>query len=150
MSASLFTALTFPSSPFLSLSDLYRCVTTKPHAPVTPRGRGQTVACLTRLNSLRPLRKKDPRVGFHLLQPLASNRMNITHIYLHSFNLAMTHANIYTVYVVFQGSLSHTVRSESAQILRKLLSHVYWGRKDFPCKMTTEGEHKRQRYICLV
>lgn len=103
VSASSLTALTYPASSNLLLSDLYRCVTMKPHAPVTPPGQGQTVACLTRLNSLRPLKKKDPRVGFHLLQLLASDRMNNTQVYLHSFNLlAMIHTNIYTVYVVLQ------------------------------------------------
>lgn len=44
----------------------YRCATTKPHAPVTPRGRGQTVVCPTLRKSPRPLQLKGPRVSFHL------------------------------------------------------------------------------------
>ena len=87
VSASLFTALTFPSSPHLFLSDLYRCATMKPHARVTPPGRGQTVACLTRLKSLRSIRTKDPRVGFHPFPPLWHLIEWITHFFFaHSIN----------------------------------------------------------------
>lgn len=82
VSASLFKTFTFPSSPHLFLSCLYRCATMKPHAPVTLPGQGQTVVCLTRLKSLRPLRKKDPRVGFHFFQPLTSDRIDKTHTFI--------------------------------------------------------------------
>lgn len=73
----------------------------KLHAPVTPPGRGQTVACLTHLKSLRPLRTKDPRVGFHLFQPLASDRKDNKHVYAHSFNLAKIHTDLYIMYMLF-------------------------------------------------
>lgn len=69
---------------FLSL--LYRCATMKPRVLVTPPGLGRTVACLTHLKSLCPVRIQDQKVGLQLLQPL-----------LHSFVLEMLHANSYFV-----------------------------------------------------
>ena len=118
VSATLFKALACPSSPHLFLFHSYRCATMKPHARATPPGQGQTVACLTRLKSLRPLRTKGPRVGFHLFQPLTSDRiMNNTQVHMHWFNSAKIHPDIWvnTVYFVL---LSHTARAESAQIPR--------------------------------
>lgn len=132
-----------PLVTHLFLSDLYRCATMKPHAPVTPPGRGQTVACLTHLKSLRTLRTKDPRVGFHLFQPLAPDRMNNTHVYVHSFDLAKIHSDSYSVYVVLQYCnviLSHTVRSESAQILRGEFHRCTRVVKTSHVKKVTEGE----------
>lgn len=147
VSASLSAALTNPiiiSSPSVWS---HRCVTMKPHAPVTPPGRGQTVACLTLLNSLRPLRKKDPRVGFHLLQPLASDRMHNTQVYLHSFNLlAMIHDNLYLLYMWFCNSHSRTIRFWLAQIheFHRCTGVV----KTFHVITVKEAEHKSSvRYV---
>lgn len=116
VSPPLFTAHTCPSSPHLCLADLYRCATMKPHAPATPPGRGQTVACLIRPKSLRPLRKKDPRVGFHLFQPLVSHAVIRTRLLELWFTPAY---NRYCVFHFYSILSQHQMR----------VSQVYWGHK---------------------
>lgn len=65
---------------------MYRCATMKPLVLVMPPGQGRTVACLTHLKSVTPVRIQDQKVGLQLLQPL-----------LHSFVLETLHTNLYFV-----------------------------------------------------
>lgn len=58
----------------------------KPLVLVTTPGQGRTVACLTHLKSVTPVRTQDQKVGLQLLQPL-----------LHSFVLETLHTNLYFV-----------------------------------------------------
>lgn len=113
------------------MSAVHRYATMKPHAPVTPPGPGQTVACLTRLKSPMSLQKKNPRVGF---QPFYSRHPPSKNEYIHPFfNLAQIHIdrmfNVNVITVSLSDALLDLSQSHIPEFHRSTGEH-----KGFDCR----------------